>query len=178
MYIPLPKSAQLWEAASDGDRRRLQYDEPAGRDKALFSYLMRDAICGKRLACRLTKDDCHMTLLGLQSGVWEAAREAHSFASGVLDTKLTPGVPIQTWRAHIEQWRVQMEEDASIQKDYFVADASRQPNNTDILSPVTLLVLHIASLKMHAPLSIFQMPYSERISHASSSSPSANSQGL
>ncbi|KAK8139028.1 hypothetical protein PG984_002408 [Apiospora sp. TS-2023a] len=177
MYIPLPKSAQLWEATSDGDRRCLQYDEPAGRDKALFSYLMRDAICGKRLPCRLTKDDCHMMLLGLQSGVWEAAREAHSFASGVLDTKLTPGVPIQTWRARLEQWRAQMEDDASIQKDYFEADGSHQLNNTDILSPVTLLVLHIASLKMHAPLSILQMPYSKRISQASSSSPSANSQG-
>lgn len=179
MYIPLPKTAQLWEATCDDGRRRLQYGEPAGRDMALFSYLMRDAICGKRLPCRLTKDDCHMTLLGLQSGVWEAAREAHSFASGVLDTKLTPGIPIQTWRARLEQWQSHMEEDASIQKDYFSADASsHQPNDitdTDVLSPATLLVLHIALLKMHAPLSILQMPYLKRISHASSS-PAASSQ--
>lgn len=121
-----------------------------------------------------------MTLLGLQSGVWEAAREAHSFASGVLDTKLTPGAPIQTWRTRLEQWQSHMEEDASIQKDYFMTDASRQPcsaTNTGILSPATLLVLHIASLKMHAPLSILQRPYLKRIGHVMSSSPSANSQG-
>ncbi|KAK7989613.1 hypothetical protein PG990_006476 [Apiospora arundinis] len=179
LCIPLPKSSQLWEAASDADRRRLQWEEPAGRDKAMFSYLMRDAVCGEQLPCRLTKDDFHMTLLGLQSGVWEAAREAHSFASGVLDVKLTPGAPILMWRARLEQWQRHMEEDASIQKDYFSDAPSHFGDTVDILSPVTLLVLHIASLKMHAPLGILQVSpnsYRERARHATLAPPTANSQ--
>lgn len=135
----------------------MQWSEPAGRDKSLFSSLMRDAIYGDRLPYGLTKDDCHMILLGLQSGVWEAAREAHSFASDVLDIKLTPGMPIETWRTRLEKWYRHTEQDCSIQKDYFLDAARRSTSDHDYLPPVTLLIRHMASIKMHAPLTILQL---------------------
>lgn len=175
LCIALPKPERLWMASDDDERRRLQWDEAAGRQKALFSFLIRDALVAgngnstgsQKLPYRLTKDDFHLGLCALQGGVWEAAREAHSSATGELDLKLAPGDPIQTWRSHLQCWRASMERDTSLRRDYFSssppfssssdADKRDRDADADALSPFTLLLWHISVLKMHAPLSLLQM---------------------
>ena len=101
--IPLPKSRELWEAQTEQERRTLQWSEPAGREKALFSHLVRDLLASSNaeLPYRLTGQDYHLTLCALQSLIWEAAREAHSNASDDIVTKLGPGVPIFAVKAHL-----------------------------------------------------------------------------
>ena len=69
--IPLPKSPHLWTAASEDKRRSLQWKEPAGREKTLLCFLMRDALDLNRrrhLPYHLTEADCHLTLCFLQVG--------------------------------------------------------------------------------------------------------------
>lgn len=138
LCIPLPKSPQLWEAPTEPERRRLQWNEPAGREKALFGYLMRDALliesaedgAGQQrqpLPYRLTALDRHLGLCAMQSGCWQAAREAHSAASDELVTKLTPGSPIQLWRAHLSVWRQGMEDECGMTARLF-QDVSDQSN--------------------------------------------------
>lgn len=165
LCITLPKSERLWTASDDNERRGLQWDEPAGRQKALFSFLLRDVLSGGgggggQLPYRLTKDDFHLSLCALQGGVWEAAREAHSSATGELDLKLAPGDPIQTWRSHLNCWRASMERDTALRRVYFSGPRPDPSNgrdmNRDVLSPLTLLLWHMSSLKMHAPLSLLQ----------------------
>src|SRR5947209_6462624 len=95
--IPLPKSPRLWTAASEDERRNLQWNEPAGREKALLCFLMRDALDMNRrhqLPCHLTEADYHLGLCSLQVGTWEAAHEAHSCEADELVTNPKPKEPL------------------------------------------------------------------------------------
>ena len=110
MCIPLLKSSQLWIAASEEERRKLQWVEPAGHENTLFSTFIRDALvdAGNKpglyhLPYRLSAMDYHLGLCALQVGVWEAAHEAHSAASDEIVTKLLPGDPIMLWRSHLKK---------------------------------------------------------------------------
>jgi hypothetical protein len=115
--IPLPKSSDLWTAATEEDRRRLQWNEPAGREKALFCFILRDALDPNhqsRLACRLTGMDYHLGLCAMQSGTWEAAREAHSAASDELAVRSSPENSVRTWENLLNRWRASMENDIQV----------------------------------------------------------------
>lgn len=161
MCIPLPKSSKLWTAATEEERRRLQWDEPAGREKALFSCLMRDALVdvGDKLGLyhlpyRLNAVDCHLGLCALQVGVWEAAREAHSAASDDIVTKLSPGAPIGLWRSHLDLWRTKMKECGLGEPDFSTIPAD-DPDS--VLTPLTLVLWHISTINMHAPLTLLRV---------------------
>ncbi|KAL1839854.1 hypothetical protein VTJ49DRAFT_1085 [Mycothermus thermophilus] len=171
LCIPLPKSSALWMAASEEERRKLQWDEPAGREKALFCSLMRDTLLGPgteigmpgSLPYRLSVADYHLGLCAMQNGIWEAAREAHSSASDEIVTKLSPGDPIVTWRTLLGQWRTRMMKDCGL-TEHAVANAlsstARMPDQVDsnaILDPWTLTLLHISNIKMHAPLTLLRV---------------------
>ncbi|PSR84008.1 hypothetical protein BD289DRAFT_434882 [Coniella lustricola] len=181
LNIPLPKSPALWSCSSEQERRNLQWKEPGGRDKALFSCLMRDALAEPGAAQQpsfshcLTALDRHLGLCALQNGVWEAASEAHSAASDELVTKLTPGSPIKIWRSHLKCWRQGMEAECHMSNRIFCPEQWRtQPagfrehttatseNSLQELDPVhrldymSLTLWHMSSLKMHTPLSLLQ----------------------
>ncbi|KAK4118843.1 hypothetical protein N657DRAFT_694102 [Parathielavia appendiculata] len=178
--IPLPKSSQLWASPSDEERRRLQWDEPAGRGRALFGYLMRDALAdtgsdaaselSQLLPYRLNRMDYHLGLCALQTGVWEAAREAHSAASDDIVTKLLPGAPIDLWRAHLRRWCTKMVQDGGHPNDWNLttttatttAASSSQAIITgasdmdSAFTPLTLTLWHMSVIKMHAPLIVLR----------------------
>ncbi|KAK4032262.1 fungal-specific transcription factor domain-containing protein [Parachaetomium inaequale] len=167
MSIPLPKSSQLWMAASEEERRKLQWDEPAGREKALFSSLMRDALVDTgnkpglyHLPYRLSAVDYHLGLCALQVGIWEAAREAHSAASDEIVTKLTPGDPIVIWRSHLSVWRTKMVRECGLGEQYLstIPSTTTSPADPDsVLTPLTLILWHISTIKMHAPLTLLRV---------------------
>ncbi len=156
MCIPLPKSPHLWTAANEDDRRSLQWNEPAGREKALLCFLMRDALDFSRrrhLPYHLTEADYHLGLCSLQVGTWEAAREAHSCESDELVTDSTRRDSVQLWRTHLDLWRVSMEKDCLLRRNYFSASTS----SADHISPaLTLIIWHISALTLHAPLKLLQ----------------------
>ncbi|KAM7210846.1 zinc finger protein zas1 [Rhypophila decipiens] len=168
LCIPLLKSSQLWTASSEEERRSLQWDEPAGREKALFSYLMRDVLSDgaspglrvqRNLPYRLTGTDYHLCLCAMQVGIWEAAREAHSAASDDIVTKLTPGDPILVWRANLTLWQAKMEKECRLVDRLFSTspEVMNPTNSDDVLAPLTIVLGHISSLKMHAPLTLLRI---------------------
>lgn len=158
LQIPMPMSTGLWEASSDAERRRLQWKEPAGRQTVLFSSMMRDILeNGKQddTPYQLDVICCHLGLCALRSGVWEAAREAHSSGTDELSTKFEPGNPILEWRHKVTSWRNRMEEDCSLQKDYF-ASATTGTGSTHPCAAVSLILAHLYYIHMHAPLNILR----------------------
>jgi hypothetical protein len=169
MCIPLPKSSKLWIAATEEERRKLQWDEPAGREKAVFSSLMRDALvdAGDRpglyhLPYRLNAVDYHLGLCALQAGIWEAAREAHSAASDEIVTKLSPGDPFVVWRSHLDLWRTKMIKDCGLGGPCFSTIPTTITNTPAddpdaVLTPLTLILWHMSTIKMHAPLTLLRV---------------------
>lgn len=154
--IPLPKSPHLWTAASEDERRSLQWNEPAGREKTLLCFLMRDTLDFNRrrhLPYHLTEADYHLSLCSLQVGTWEAAREAHSCESDELDTNSIPRDPVQLWRTHLDLWRVSTENDCLLRQNYFSASTS---SADQIFPPLSLIHWHISALTFHAPLKLLQ----------------------
>ena len=154
--IPLHKSHRLWTAASEDERRSLQWSEPAGREKALLCFLVRDALDFNRrhhLPYHLTEADYHLSLCSLQVGIWEATREAHSCESDELVTKSTPRDPVQLWCTHLDLWRVSTENDCLLRQNYFSASTSSADH---IFSPLSLILWHISALTLHAPLKLLQ----------------------
>ncbi|KAH8900009.1 hypothetical protein GQ53DRAFT_740986 [Thozetella sp. PMI_491] len=156
--IPLPKTDNLWKAASEDERRKLQWNEPAGRERAPFCFLMREALEISRephLPYHLSLEDYHIGLAALQAGAWEASQEAHSFAADGLATKLTPESPVMIWVHHLSVWRLEIEHEARLGKDYW----SLAPGNTNYSSaPLTLAFWHASKIKIHAPLRLLQTP--------------------
>lgn len=105
--IPLPKTENLWEATED-ERRRLQWSEPAGREKAFLSFLVRNALENQfhdQPIYPLTGADYHYVLCSMVSGTWEAAREAHSPSSDELTTRSNPDEGLSAWRRQLCAWR-------------------------------------------------------------------------
>ncbi|KAI1075200.1 fungal-specific transcription factor domain-containing protein [Whalleya microplaca] len=124
LSIPLPKSSQLWAAAADKERRRLQWNEPAGREKALFCFLIRDILDASRqahLTCHLSEIDYHIGLCAMQSATWEAAREAHISASAELGLRAGPEDLIALRRNDLKVWREIMEEDTQAPSELLLA---------------------------------------------------------
>ena len=154
--IPLPKSPHLWTAASEDERRSLQWHEPAGREKALLCFVMRDAPDFKRrrhFPYHLTEADYHICLCSLQVGTWEAACEAHSCESDDLVTNSTSRDPIQLWRTRLDLWRVDTKSETLIGQNHFSASTSGADH---IFSPLSLVLWHISALTLHAPLKLLQ----------------------
>ncbi|EFX01032.1 hypothetical protein CMQ_5974 [Grosmannia clavigera kw1407] len=191
LSIPLPKLTGLWDATSDEERIRLQWSTPAGRERALFCNIIRDALeedgqHRRRRCFPLTKLDYHLGLCALQGGVWEAAGEAHSFATDELSVKPGPGNAIIVWASHIDYWKRTMETSCRLSQQYLssplLAAAGSSPEaetddqtddeaeaacSDDRFSPYTLLLWHMAALKMHAPIPILQASASlQRLSPA------------
>lgn len=152
--IPFPKSTHLWTAASEDERHSLQRNEPAGREKALFCFVMRDAIDFSRRHCfpyRLTEADYHLIICSLQAGTWEAAREAVDTCES--DELIMSDDNVQRWRTNLDTWRAHMENECQLRQNYFAAPT---PSAGHILSPLSLILWHMLSLTVHAPLKLLQ----------------------
>lgn len=150
--IPIPKSTKLWTAATDEERRRLQWNEPAGREKALFCFLMRDIIDTtdtRPVSHHLTDNDYHLGLCSLQIGTWETAREAFCCCdSDELITDPKRSDPVHRWSAQLDRWRTNMEE--------YTQTRSSEVNEDYIFPQLNLILWHISALTVHAPLKLLQ----------------------
>jgi hypothetical protein len=158
LSIPLPKTARLWTATGEVERRRLQFDEPSGRETTMFCSLMHNALAEPCSGCpySLNQDDYQLALCALQSGVWEAAREAHSSASDVLVTKLIAGNPINIWQKHLDNWRSRMVMVCQPHHTYFSLLPGLVSSYTP--TPLSLTLWHVSTLRMHAPLDLLSLP--------------------
>lgn len=135
----------------------LQWNEPAGREKALFSFFMRDALDptrqGKLPYC-LTDVDYHLSTCATQAALWEAAREAHSSMSDELVRETDPGTFLRQARPHLTLWRSkQQEEDCELRDAYF-AGALAGPEHR--LGPHTFTLMYVSTLKLLAPLNMLR----------------------
>lgn len=163
MNVPLPNSTQLWNATDNEGRRRLQWKESAGREKTRFNLLVRDMLSAKAqndyFPRHLKEQDYHLILCALQAGVWESAREVTSVGSDELGDDSTLEDTLVTWQDHLKAWRIGAEEDCQLINNYFASRPSlAQADISDsCLRPITLLVWHLAALKMHAPLDLLQL---------------------
>ncbi|KAI0198167.1 fungal-specific transcription factor domain-containing protein [Astrocystis sublimbata] len=161
LRIPLPVSTELWEASDEMERRRLQWQEPAGRQRVLFSSIMRDFLevdnPGDEAApYRLDTTASHLGFCALRSGVWEAAEEAHSSATDELSTKYEPGSPILRWQNKVASWKRRTEDDCALSERYFASSSHPHDTTPDPAAAFSLLLGHLYHLHMHAPLRILQ----------------------
>ena len=157
--VPLPKSTHLWTAGSEDDRRRLQWQEPAGREKARFCFLMRDALDihhRRHPPCRLTEADYHLGLCSFQVGTWEAAHKAHGCESDELVTDVLPREHVQDWRTQLDLWLARMETDCQLRRNYFHAAAFTSGDDHNVFAPLSLLLWHLLNLTLFAPLKFIQ----------------------
>ncbi|KAI5863710.1 hypothetical protein GGS23DRAFT_511142 [Durotheca rogersii] len=165
LWIPLPKSHRLWAAASDEDRRRLQWDEPAGREKALFSFLIRDLLDPSRneqLPYSLTDIDYHLGTCATQPDLWVAAREAHSSMSDELVDETDPSISVWLAQPQISLWRGKQRQACEVRSAYFsgtlpsIGDGGgiggQHHRHQHLLAPLTFTLMHVSTLKLHAPL--------------------------
>ncbi|KAI1771486.1 hypothetical protein F4818DRAFT_429225 [Hypoxylon cercidicola] len=158
LCIPLPKSCGLWAAASDDERRKLQWNEPAGREKALFSFFMRDALDPHRIGnlpyC-LTDIDYHLSICAIQAPIWEAAREAHSSMSDELVDEADPTKPLKHTYAHLTLWRDKQKQDCDIREQYFSGASCGDKEH--VLASLTITLMYMSTLKTYAPLNLLRV---------------------
>ncbi|KAL8768135.1 MAG: hypothetical protein Q9209_005526 [Squamulea sp. 1 TL-2023] len=156
MSIPLPKSTHLWTAAGEDERRALQWNEPAGREKTRFCFLMRDALDQGSRHQRpypLTEIDYHLGLCSFQAGIWETAREAHSCDFDELIASSRPRDHVVKWRSHLDLWRANMENDCQLWQNYFSASTKSADHKC---APLSIILWHYSALILHAPLKLLQ----------------------
>lgn len=157
LCIPLPKSRQLWAAANEPERRNLQWNEPAGREKALFSFFMRDALNPSRegtLPYCLTDVDYHLSTCATQTHIWEAAREAHSSMSDEIVQEMDPGTFVNRAHPHMDLWRDKRKEHCVILKKYFEGNLTGDEHR---LGPLTFTLMYMSSLKLHSPMNVLRV---------------------
>ncbi|KAL8846240.1 MAG: hypothetical protein Q9221_008653 [Calogaya cf. arnoldii] len=156
MSIPLPKSTHLWAAASEDERQTLQWNEPAGREKTRFCFLVRDALdhgFPQRLPYHLAEIDYHLGLCSFQAGIWETACEAHSCDSDELIANSRPRDHVVGWRSHLDVLRANMENDCQLWQNYFSASTKSADHNC---APLSIILWHYSTLILHAPLKLLQ----------------------
>ncbi|KAL8723996.1 MAG: hypothetical protein Q9166_008187 [cf. Caloplaca sp. 2 TL-2023] len=156
MSIPLPKSTHLWTAASKDERRTLQWNEPAGREKTRFCFLVRDALDHESRHQRpypLAEIDYHLGLCSFQARIWETAREAHSCDFDELIANSRPRDHVVEWRSHLDLWRANMESDCQLWQNYFSASTKSADHN---YAPLSIILWHYSALILHAPLKLLR----------------------
>ncbi|KAL9585092.1 MAG: hypothetical protein Q9203_004399, partial [Teloschistes exilis] len=149
--IPLPKSSIVWDAAAEDERRSLQWNEPAGREKALFCFLMSDLLDTNQqhhLHHRLTESDYHLTLCAFQVNVWEVACEAHSCERD----EASRYEATDACSKRLDKWCANMEKDCLLRRRYFSGSAV----GPDTPFPLTLILWHLSAFALHAPMRLLQ----------------------
>ncbi|OTA66016.1 hypothetical protein K449DRAFT_420692 [Hypoxylon sp. EC38] len=157
LCIPLPKSRQLWAAPNEEERRKLQWNEPSGREKALFSFFMRDALNPARrgnLPYSLTDIDYHLSTCATQTHIWEAAREAHSSMSDEIAQPIDPRTFVDPAHPHLMLWRDKRKEDCKLREMYFSGSLT---GTEHLLGPHSFTLMYISTLKLHAPLNAMRI---------------------
>ncbi len=124
----------------------------------MFSALIHNALDESCYGCpyALSEDDYHLALCAMQGGAWEAAREAHSCAADILITQLAPGAPVTVWKRCLGNWRTNMSVVTQPHQTYFNPPSGLRSEYT--LTPISLILWHISSLKISAPMDFLGIP--------------------
>ncbi|KAI1279629.1 hypothetical protein F5Y07DRAFT_396678 [Xylaria sp. FL0933] len=156
LSMPISQSTYWVNVASEAERRKLVDDEPALRKKTCFNFRVHDLFGAPRpnaLAPTWTKMDYHFILCAIQSGAWEAAHQALRTVPDDIHSRTHPQDLRSAWREYLSAWANGAEADCQVmsisplqlRKSYF------QNPRADDLAPQTLLLWHMATLKLHAP---------------------------
>ncbi|KAI8634026.1 fungal-specific transcription factor domain-containing protein [Xylariaceae sp. FL1651] len=157
LCLPLPKSPELWSSAAEEERRRLQWNEPLGREKALFSLIVRDTVDFTRpavLPYRLLFLDCHLVLCAIQTKVWELAKEVHSPEFDGLSASERADNALHPLGRGPKQWHDKVRKECRI--DEQLPDTPALNDNSPFPA-LTLMMWHISALKVHAPLHLLRV---------------------
>ncbi|KAI0402341.1 hypothetical protein F4802DRAFT_617868 [Xylaria palmicola] len=138
LSMPISQSTCWVAVASEEERRKLLEDEPALRRKTSFSFRVHDLFGAPRpnvLASRWTRMDYHFILCAIQSGAWEACHQAIRTVPDDIHSRTHPHDLRTAWRQYLK----------TLHRDYFAI------LREDDISPQTLLLWHMTTLKLHAP---------------------------
>ncbi|KAI1296352.1 hypothetical protein F5Y03DRAFT_410248 [Xylaria venustula] len=162
LSMPLSHSTSWMQVASEEERHRLLNDEPMLRKKTSFGFRVHDLFGAPRpnmLAPPWTKMDYHFVLCAIQSGTWEASHQSLRTVPDNIQSR-THAQDLRTpWREYLNSWADGLETDSKdrifhgaptlmfrrSRKEYFKGPRS------DDMTPQTLLLWHIATLKLHSP---------------------------
>ncbi|KAI1427974.1 hypothetical protein F5Y12DRAFT_99760 [Xylaria sp. FL1777] len=145
LSMPISQSTYWVTVASEEERRKLFEAEPMMRKKTSFSFRVHDLFGAPRqnaLAPPWTKMDYHFTLCAIQSGAWEASHQGLRTVPDDIHSRTHPQDLRTVWRDYLNAWASNLEQDC---QDYF-----KGPRDDD-MTPQTLLLWHMATLKLHAP---------------------------
>ncbi|KAI1753799.1 hypothetical protein F4782DRAFT_529215 [Xylaria castorea] len=140
LSMPLSQSTCWVNVASEDERRELLNAEPAMRKKTSFSFRVHDLFGAPRdnaLASSWTKMDYHFILCAIQSGAWEACHQALRTVPDDIQSRTHSQDLRNTWREYLMTWM--------LRREYFT-----KPRGDD-MTPQTLLLWHMTSLKLQAP---------------------------
>ncbi|KAI0594194.1 fungal-specific transcription factor domain-containing protein [Biscogniauxia sp. FL1348] len=157
LCIPLPKSNELWASSNEDERRQLQWNEPAGREKALFSFLIRDALDEKRqtrLPYNLLDIDRHLGICAMQVKVWEVVREINSSRADELGSRVRPEERLHLNCTRFRQWHDEVRMECEL-REHFASLCA--PGDGYTFSALTLLLWHMSAVSMHAPLNTIRV---------------------
>ncbi|KAI1636146.1 fungal-specific transcription factor domain-containing protein [Biscogniauxia mediterranea] len=157
LCIPLPKSNELWASSNEDERRQLQWNEPAGREKALFSFLIRDALDEKRqtrLPYNLLDVDRHLGICAMQVKVWEVAREINSSRADELGSRVRPEERLYLSCTRFRQWHDEVRMECELREQFTSICA---PRGGYTFSALTLMLWHMSAVNMHAPLNTIRV---------------------
>ncbi|KAI0193538.1 hypothetical protein EV127DRAFT_423514 [Xylaria flabelliformis] len=148
LSMPLSQSTCWVTVASEDERRKLLNSEPAMRKKTSFSFRVHDLFGVSRqnaLASSWTKMDYHFILCAIQSGAWEACHQALRTVPDDIQSRTHCHDLRNMWREYLKTWMSGLESDCELRREYFT-----KPRGDD-MTPQTLLLWHITSLKIQAP---------------------------
>ncbi|KAI0911024.1 hypothetical protein F4823DRAFT_623826 [Ustulina deusta] len=154
LSMPLSQATYWENVASEEERCKLLEAEPLMRKKTSFSFRVHDLFGAPRsnaLASPWTKMDYHFILCAIQSGAWEASHQALRTVPDDMHSRTHPQDLRAIWREYLNAWVTGLEKDCRMsdrkefRKDYFKGLLG------DDLAPQTLLLWHMAILKLHAP---------------------------
>ncbi|KAI1269536.1 hypothetical protein F5Y18DRAFT_370433 [Xylariaceae sp. FL1019] len=155
LSMPLSQATQWAEVDSEEEREALLEKQPAMRKKTAFAFLVIDLFGVPRqnsLAPRWTKVDYHFLLCAMQSDCWGSTYQALRSVVDELYSRSHPLDARTLGRDRLQRWLINCESDCQLRTNYF----STAPS--DKLTPQTLLLYHIASLKLYSPLDLLQLP--------------------
>ncbi|KAI1740619.1 hypothetical protein F4680DRAFT_418644 [Xylaria scruposa] len=154
LSMPLSQSTCWVNVASEDERRKLLNSEPAMRKKTSFSFRVHDLFGAPRqnaLASTWTKMDYHFILCAIQSGTWEACHQALRTVPDDIQSRTHCHDLRNVWREYLKAWMSGLERDCELRREYFT-----KPRGDD-MTPQTLLLWHITSLKLQAPPDLWML---------------------
>ncbi|KAI0541737.1 hypothetical protein GGR58DRAFT_455996 [Xylaria digitata] len=153
LSMPLSQSTCWVNVASEEERCILLDNEPMLRKKTSFSFRVHDLFGAPRpnaLAPPWTKMDYHFILCAIQSGSWEASHQALRTVPDDIHSRTHPQDLRNEWRDYLGTWASNLEKDYRFRREYFTARG-------DNMSPQTLLLWHMTSLKLHGPPDLWRL---------------------